>query len=59
MQAGVVEPPDPSQCDGFEFVDGAPWLACFDQRSFEQSADCFGQGVVVGVSDGTGGSFDS
>jgi len=59
VQAGVVEPPKPFQGGDFDFIDGAPWLADLDQLNFEQSVDCFGQGVVLRVFDGTVGCFDS
>lgn len=57
MQADVVERPDPFQGREFDFVDGTPWLASFDQLSLEQPVDRFSQSFVVGVTDGAGGCF--
>ena len=59
VQAGVAEQPDPFQGGEFDFVDGAPWLAGFDQLSFEQPVDRFSQSVVVGVTNGASGCLDS
>lgn len=59
MQAGVVEPPDPFQGGEFNLLDGAPWLAGFDQLGLEQPVDGFRQSVVIAVADRSGRCLDT
>lgn len=54
MQANDFEVPDPIEGGEFDFVDGAPWLAGFDQLSFEEPVDRLGQSLIVGVTNGAG-----
>jgi hypothetical protein len=48
----VVEPVDPFGGGQFEFLDGPPWLAGFDQFGLVEPVDGLGQGIVIGAADG-------
>ena len=51
VEAAVVEPVDPFGGGQFDFLDGAPGLAGFDQLSLVEAVDRLGQGIVVGAAD--------
>jgi hypothetical protein len=51
VEAVVVEPVDPFGGGQFDFFDGAPGLAGFDQLGLVEAVDRLGQRVVVGASD--------
>ena len=59
VEAAVVEPVDPFGGGQFDFFDGAPGLAGFDQFGLVQAVDRLGQSVVVGATDCPDRGLDS
>lgn len=58
-EEAVVEPVDPFQRRVFDGLETAPWAASMNELSLEQAVDCFGQRIVVAVTNVANSRFDA
>ncbi len=49
QQAAIVEPVDPFKRGLFDSFKAAPGATPVNDFSFEETVDCFGQSIVIGI----------
>ena len=57
-KAAVVIPIDPFEGFPFDLAHRFPWADLVDDLGFEQADDTFGQGIVIGIADGSDREID-
>jgi hypothetical protein len=51
QEPSVIEPIDPFQGGELDGLEAAPWPAPVDHLGLVETADGFGEGIVIGISD--------